>query len=258
MQLMRVNCGFTLVEMVVVIAVLGVLSLGSVYFISRSSEGYADVQDRQVVAQRARFTLERMARSVRNALPGSVRVSAGCLEFVPLVAGSSYLDLPLATPAMTMRVVPPDAASLNGMRVAVAGGGDVYTLATSSVISSPVTLTAPDAQGEVTVAFAGAHQFPAASAGSRLFWVDEPVSYCVDGGNLYRYSNYGFQVTQPTPASLPTTLPGRSLMATTASAVFNLSPATLQRNALVQLNLQLGVGDVAFDVAANVQVRNVP
>ena len=258
MRCSRANFGFTLVEMVVVIAVLGILSVGSVYFISRSSEGYADVQDRQAVAQRARFTLERMARSVRNALPGSIRVNASCLEFVPVVAGSSYLDLPQAAPALAMQVVPADPVGLNGLRVAVGAGGNVYTLTTSSVISSPVTLTAPDAQGEVTVLFDSAHRFPAASAGSRLFWVDEPVSYCVDAGNLYRYSNYGFQAAQPTPASLPTTLPGRSLMATAASAVFNIAPVTLQRNALVQLNLQLGVGDVAFDVAANVQVRNVP
>jgi len=258
MSFSRPSSGFTLVEMVVVIAVLGVLSLGSVYFISRSSEGYADVQDRQAVAQRARFTLERMARSVRNALPGSVRVNASCLEFVPIVAGSSYLDLPIATPALVMRVVPPDVGGLNGLRVAVAGEADVYSLGASSVISSPVTLAPPDASGEVEVSFASAHQFPAASAGNRVFWVDEPVSYCVDAGNLYRYSNYGFQVTQPSSAGLPATLPGRSLMATSASVVFDLAPISLQRNALVQLNLQLGVGSVAFDVAANVQVRNVP
>jgi MSHA biogenesis protein MshO len=258
MRISRPSSGFTLVEMVVVIAVLGVLSLGSVYFISRSSEGYADVQERQAVAQRARFTLERMARSVRNALPGSVRVNASCLEFVPIVAGSSYLDLPVASPALAMRVVPPDVGSLNGMRVAVAGTADVYSSGTSSVISSPVTLAPPDGSGEVEVTFDSAHRFPAASAGNRVFWVDEPVSYCVDAGNLYRYSDYGFQITQPSAADLPAALPGRSLMATSASVVFNLTPASLQRNALVQLNLQLGVGDVAFDVAANVQVRNVP
>jgi MSHA biogenesis protein MshO len=244
--------------MVVVIAVLGVLSLGSVYFISRSSQGYADVQDRQAVAQRACFTLERMARSVRNALPGSVRVNASCLEFVPIVAGSSYLDLPVAAPALTMRVVPPDVGNLNGRRVAVVGQADVYASGAMSVVSSPVTMAPPDASGEVEVTFDSAHQFPAESAGSRVFWVDNPVSYCVDAGNLYRYTDYGFQVTQPSSAGLPATLPGRSLMATAASVNFSLTPVSLQRNALVQLNLQLGVGDVAFDVAANVQVRNVP
>ena len=258
MRFSRASFGFTLVEMVVVIAVLGVLSLGSVYFISRSSDGYADVQDRQAVAQRARYTLERMARSVRNALPGSVRVNASCLEFVPIVAGSSYLNLPVASPALVMRVVPPDVGNLNGLRVAVVGDSDVYSLSAASVISPPVTLAPPDVSGEVEVSLGSAHRFPAASAGNRVFWVDEPVSYCVDAGNLYRYSDYGFQITQPSVADLPAALPGRSLMATSASVVFNLTPVSLQRNALVQLNLQLGVGGVAFDVAANVQVRNVP
>ncbi|XOV84061.1 MAG: PilW family protein [bacterium] len=258
MKLLRLNTGFTLVEMVVVIAILGILALGSVYFISRSSEGYADVQDRQAVAQRARFTLERMARSVRNALPGSIRSNSQCLEFVPVVAGSAYLDLPVAAPALTMQVVPPDVAGLNGLRIAVGNGANVYVLAARSVISSAVTLGAPDMLGEVTVLFDSPHQFPAPSAGNRLFWVDEPVSYCMDAGNLYRYGDYGFRAAQPGPADLPASLPGRSLMARSALATFNVAPVSLQRNALVQLNLQLGLGDVVFDVAANVQVRNVP
>lgn len=252
------NQGFTLVELVVVMSVLGIVSLGSVYFIANSVDGYASTQDRESLASRGRYALERITRSLHDALPGSPRANAACIEFIPTVAGTYYLDIPLAAPASQLKAVPPDVAGLNGLRTAVVHSSNAYALTVPGAISDTVTVGAVDVDQEVTINFATPHQFQAGSVGKRLYWVDDPVSYCIDGGQLWRYENYGFNSTQPTPASLPGGLPNRSLLADGVQAVFAVAQASLQRNAVVDIDLSMTEGDVLLDIAASVQVRNAP
>ena len=250
--------GFTLVELVVVMGVLGIVSLGSVYFIANSVDGYASTQDREALASRGRYALERMTRSLHDALPGSPRANASCIEFIPTLGGTSYLDLPVAAPAAQLKAVPPNIAGLDGNRTAVVQSSTAYTLTVPGAISSTTVVGAIDADQEVTVSFATPHHFPAESAGKRLYWIADPVSYCVDADKLWRYENYGFNAVQLTPLSLPNALPNRSLLADEVQATFSVAQATLQRNGVVDIDLLMTAGNVQLDVAASVQVRNVP
>ena len=177
--------GFTLVEMVVVMAVLGILSVGIVVFIKDSSDGYVSVQDRESLASRGRSSLERIARGVRQALPGSVRVNADCLEYIPIIEGGSYLSLPTATPAAQMKIVPVTSGGLNGRRISVAPTSAVYALAGTGELSPTASLGAVDASGAMTLNLSSIHRFPRESVGNRFFWVDTPVSYCSAAGQAY-------------------------------------------------------------------------
>jgi MSHA biogenesis protein MshO len=250
--------GFTLVELVVVMSILGILSMGAVYFITNSADGYASTQDRERLASRGRYALERMARAVRRALPGSARVSGDCLEFIPTLAGAYYLSLPVAAPGAQFKAIPPNVAGLDGARVAVAPTLAAYSLGVPGEVSSPVVVGPVDVDTEVSVTFDVPHQFVAESVRNRFYWVAEPVSYCVDGGDMWRYQNYGYNAVQPTTASLPNALPDRSLLAESVTASFNVIPVSLQRNAVVDIALVLQERDVEMDVAASIQVRNVP
>ena len=254
----RTAKGFTLVELVVVMAILGILSMGAVYFITNSADGYASTQDRERLASRGRYALERMARAVRRALPGSARVSGDCLEFIPTLAGAYYLSLPVAAPAAQFKAIPPNIAGLDGTRVAVAPTLAAYSLGIPGEVSSTVIVSPVDVDSEVSVTFDVPHQFVAESAHNRFYWVTDPVSYCVDGGDMWRYENYGFNAIQPTTASLPNALPDRSLLAESVAASFNVVPPSLQRNAVVDVALVLQERAVEMDVAASIQVRNVP
>ena len=254
----RLYAGFTLVEMVVVMAVLGILSVGIVIFIKDSSDGYVSVQDRESLASRGRSSLERIARGVRQALPGSVRVNADCLEYIPILEGGSYLSLPTATPAAQMKVVPVAAGGLNGKRIAVAPTAAVYALASIGELSPTTSLGPVDASGAMTLILNSSHRFRRESVGNRFFWVDTPISYCSADGHVWRYQNYGFNAAQPTPAALPASLPNRALLADTSDVGFVLSPPTLQRNAVVDIRINMQQGDVSFSATASVQVPNVP
>ncbi|MAT84971.1 MAG: MSHA biogenesis protein MshO [Gammaproteobacteria bacterium] len=252
--------GFTVVELVTVIVILGVLAAGTVAFIGDSSRGFASTVARSELAGEARFVTERLTRELRNALPGSVRVSGACIEFVPVAAASRYVTLPVATAASSFRSVPVDPVPAGTVRVAVHPGAAGYALASPGPISPPATLSAPGAGNEVTVTLAGPHRFASHSPTGRYFLVRDPVSYCIVGGALYRYRNYGFAAAQPGPATLPAGLPDRSLVAEslTSATPFTVSGATLTRNAVVGIDLTMTRDDDRVRLEHLVQVRNVP
>ena len=84
--------GFTLIELVVVITVMGILSIGAVSFITDASDGYANTVRRTELGSTMRLAAERVTRELRNALPNSVRVSGNCLEFIPVEGGSTLSE----------------------------------------------------------------------------------------------------------------------------------------------------------------------
>ena len=100
--------GFTLVEIVTVMMILGILSIGTVKFITDSSQGFFSTMGRTALAGDARFVAERLATEVRGALPNSMRVSGACLEFVPTVGASTYATLPVVTAASSFLSIPVD------------------------------------------------------------------------------------------------------------------------------------------------------
>lgn len=255
------QAGFTLVELITVIVILGALALGTVSFISDSSRGFAATVSRTELASEARFVVERLSRDLRNALPGSLRVAGACLEFLPIVAASRYVTLPVAIPAGSFRSVPVAPLPLPaGLRAAVYADASAYALADPGPVSPIVTVSAPGPGNEVTVDMAAPHRFSSESPTRRYFLIDEPISYCVDGSALYRYTNYGFQAAQPGVAGLPAGLPDRSLVVerVISAAPFALSAPTLERNAVVNVDLELARADDAVRIEHLVQVRNAP
>jgi MSHA biogenesis protein MshO len=86
--------GFTLIEAVMVIVILGVLAGIVAVFIRAPILGYRDSVDRAEITDQADLALRRIARDVRLALPNSVRVNASgsFLEFLQTRSGARYLS----------------------------------------------------------------------------------------------------------------------------------------------------------------------
>jgi MSHA biogenesis protein MshO len=233
-----------------------------VTYIGDASDGYAATVRRSELGGAARLATERITRELRDALPNSVRVTGGCLEFIPVEGGSTYLTVPVSSASTTFDVVPPIDASAAGARIAVFPDSlaTVYSIGVASVISPGATFSAPDANNVVHVTLAASHRFPVESPSRRFFLLRTPVSYCADQGRLWRYQGYGFLATQPAVASLPTSEPGRSPIGEdiASSAPFSINGATLTRNAEVAIDLQFQDGADGLRFQHTIQLRNVP
>jgi MSHA biogenesis protein MshO len=87
--------GFTLVEAIVVMVIVGILAGVMVLFIRRPVQNYVDSAARAEMSEAADLALRRMTRELRGALPNSVRLNAAggvwWLEFIPTKAGGQYL-----------------------------------------------------------------------------------------------------------------------------------------------------------------------
>jgi MSHA biogenesis protein MshO len=90
----RARRGFTLVEAVVAIVIIGIIGGMVAVFIRAPILSYRDTLDRAELTDQADLALRRMARDIRLALPNSVRVSAtgDHLELLQTRSGARYLS----------------------------------------------------------------------------------------------------------------------------------------------------------------------
>jgi MSHA biogenesis protein MshO len=92
---MNARRGFTLIEMVVAIVVLGIVGTTFGVFIVPAITANQDLERRAALVDSAEIAVRRMARDIRIALPNSVRVSfvAGtgfAIEMIPTIDGGRY------------------------------------------------------------------------------------------------------------------------------------------------------------------------
>lgn len=258
------HAGFTLVEMIFVVVILGIVaSIGSGFVVS-AMDSYRIAQERNQLVQRGRLALEQMARELRMALPNSVRVSAGgrCIEFMPLVAAANYQgqvadqnnniapQAQITTGAFTL-----SGASPRHVVIAPFSPADIYT---NAVPSARVGLGTLGASPYTAVPFASSHRFIRNSLNRRLYLAADPVRFCASGGTLSRYYDYGFST-----GALGETNPGgaSALMSHRVDpngTAFQLSPASQDRNMAVRMQLIFRGDSSALDLNHQVLIRNVP
>ena len=268
--------GFTLIEIIMVIVILSVLSLGSVQFISFGAQGYVDTVRRSELSATATIVNEKISRLVRDALPGSVRVNstADCLEFVPVLSASRYVQAPIVGSPVSntvVHMVPVDSAldqvGFLAIYPVTDDVNDIYDDVSSPGIVSNNTASVTGSSGGASIfTFSGGNSFEyiRGSPQKRVFLTDAPMAFCQDGSQLFFYRNYGFvgDITN-LAAALPTTVPNRLLVADNllaGSAVFSILAASLRRNAIVAYEFEFedSTNDESLAINQEVQIRNVP
>lgn len=274
LTLRKANIGFTLVEMVVVIIILGVLVVGVSSFLIIGTRIFIDSTSVEQALGESRFAIERMTRELRSAVPNSVRVAtignqSQCIEFTPILASSSYLELPIAPESKTdsAEVMLPT-QGINSDELLL-----VYPLIPEHIYGEDAHSNSHD-EGHLfpvasvagnTVTFQREVVYVESSPQRRFFMVNTPVSYCfLANGELHRYADYPlFNVDQPSPAQMLAN-GNRALMAKNIinnialQPPINFTPASLINSAVVQLSPLFSVNGQEFQYQHQVQVINVP
>ncbi|GGF82909.1 type II secretion system protein [Alteromonas lipolytica] len=206
---MQRSRGFTLIELVTVIVILGAASAGIASFVRGSMQTYIDVSTRDQLLSESRFAIERLKRELRSALPNSVRITGNtsyhCMEFVPIDWATVYTDLP-SPPDSTYYIDVVALHDINNQPYVLPGGSnfavvyptrseDVYdpanghrvNISSCSDDGDGDCATLDDSDGIVQLEVTGllAQESPA----SRVYLVSHAVSYCVFQNQLIRYRN---------------------------------------------------------------------
>jgi len=265
--------GFTLIELIMVIMVLSAVSVGVSSFIHFGVDIYRDAAGRDRQIGDSRFLIERISRELREALPNSVRVNdnQSCIEFVPIVASSSYIDIPVMPELVSKLplVVLPAAEVLlsqadklviyplhpSDIYVRVAGSPPVVS---GKVFELAAAVPARDIAGDAvsgTLTLKNAVQFSADSPTERYYLIKDAVSYCVEGTDIKRHSGYWSASGQASP---PTSNGVLMAQRQSNSKPFVYHPASLTRSAMVQLNFEFSYDDELLKLYHEVHVVNVP
>lgn len=249
------SSGFTLIELITVIIILGVLATAISSFIKFGTQVYTETTARDQLVSSARFAIERLNREVRNALPNSLRLkdvgAAKCLEFTPVLESTIYTDIPVAPEdaSSTISVIRFDESSDISNWSAI-----VYPLTASDVYNNNgkvhgVDHIIDDTVDEWTIVIDNADEihFAEDSPTQRLYFINGTVEYCVQGERLTRDGVLMAQdIHNLDPLDLPIELP------------FEVLAATLQRNAMVQIHLLFEKNEEKVTFNNEIQVLNVP
>lgn len=273
-RLMRQR-GFTLVEMIMVIVILGVIGSMVAVFMKQPIDAYFDTARRAALTDVADTAVRRMARDIRKALPNSLRQSISpnpantqCIEFIPTRTGGRYradvdasgsgdmLNFAAADTSFDMlgaNSTLADQAIAAGDLVAVYNLGIPGADAYAGVNTSTVTAVGAGSLANETKISIASKLFPLASGSNRFHVIpggEKIVSYVCSGGKLYRNANYAY--TSSCPAT------GGDLLANNVTCSFVYNGSDLQRNAMVQIKINLTSSGETVSLYHEAHVNNTP
>ena len=280
---MRNSKGFTLIELITVVIILGVASAGIAAFVRSSMQTYIDVSTREQLLTESRFAIERLKREIANAVPNSVRITGNtsyhCLEFVPINWATVYTRLP-APGNLTMDVVA--LHDINDVPYSLPTGDnfavvyptrseDVYDATRSKRVN--VTACSDDGDGNCNtlddsddvVQLTVTGQFAQSSPASRVYLVDRAVSFCVYQNKLIRYENdiitnqLGAFPGLPVLAEhVANSLSSNPVGNPAEDDPFRIVSTSLQSNAIVEVRLRFVDNGEQIAYQQEIHVANVP
>ncbi|MBE4584223.1 MSHA biogenesis protein MshO [Vibrio navarrensis] len=254
--------GFTLIEMVISIILLAVvgLFLGSV--IRQGLSIYVDSSAREALIQQGRFVTERLSRELREAVPNSVLVDNGCIEFLPITNSAIYSSLPSSlAPSRTIRLLPIEKSLAADERLVVYPlDGEALRQAVSSAaqtaqVYSDVDFTSPNDRTMVNVTLTQPTSFERQSPARRIYFYRTPVAFCYENNRISRYADYGLDREDLVSSELGT---GVLMAENLSQASFEVAKPELQRNGLIKIELTFEDRGEKVEFVHNALIYNTP
>lgn len=283
--------GFTLVEVVIVISIMGIIGGLSSLIIGRSLDSYAALERREKLQTSIRLAVERISRELRHALPHSICVSDGatCVStaqnrfyFIPVRDSGRYQDRAgaySAPPPILRERLPVSPQSLsqfdvlsgNGLNRLNASAGNwvvVYNLNNSdiyaginnvrkqidSIVLKDINNTTGTTADDIDqIKFNGNQSFANHSPQRRFHIIEDNVVtlFYLNGSNLYRDTT---SFATPNTATSDT----RLLMENVTACTFTYTPGSQQRAGLLRIDITISIKGEKIQVIHNAHVYNTP
>lgn len=253
--------GFTLVELVMVIAIAGLVAVLISTVMSNPLQSFVDQSRRAELVDKASMALNHMARDIRLAVPNSLTVTGTTLNMLPIAAAGRYranqpggsgprLDPPQCTqlgPGCSIDILSPITANATPHWLII------YNTAASELgsVTSPSVIS-PKSFTWTTSALSANLQnfrFKYASPQHRFYLASEVLQYRCEGGELWRWVSQSLDGSNPSKAKVVDAVSGCS---------FSYDPGTSSRSGLVTLRLTLTQDGETITLLQQVHVDNAP
>jgi len=265
--------GFTLIELILVIVLVGILAVVAAVFILPPFQAAADIERRAVLVDAADLAINRISREARNALPNSLRVpSTNQVEFITTVTHGRYRRLPAsdgsgnvfvpAQPSGTFDVL---GGLLDSGAVQTRSAGTDCGTGAGHCLSvyntgqpgfdawSGDNIAAITAAGTDSISYDNGGNPPGFATHSpqqRFHVIGLTVRYACSGGQLRRYTGYG---VGNSPSG-----PGNLVADNITSCQFSYNPGTSARRGLLTVRLDLTDEGESIFLLGQAQVLNTP
>ncbi|MEZ8094890.1 PilW family protein [Photobacterium swingsii] len=256
---MTLSRGFTLLEMVIALVVLGVISLAVGSYFQLGVQGYTATVNRDRAQTELRFAVEKITREVRHAAPNSVFLDSNaageansCLSFYPVLESGFYLNQPKGnnvdyivsgSAQESKALVTEINKQQNNYFLAIGFGSHAQYLNTNKV-----TKATEDPAGHVVLSVQ--NELTLSSPANRAYLYGDLVSYCYLQNKIYRLSDGDKKILSKYEST--------NLIAGGVSNmdIFAQAPG-LSRNGMVHISLSADVDGETTSYDHTVQVLNV-
>jgi len=274
--------GFTLAELVIVIALTGIVAAVAATFIVQPIQGYNDLSNRARLVAQAETALQKIEYDVHHALPNSIRANGGAFEMLAVVDGARYRDGPGGPasdnqPSKRLQFNQADQEfNILGNFVTLTNGSypyyisiyntgqsgaDAYSSSGSSgVLAGPGFSISSDVPTEQHITLNSAYRFQYQSPRQRLYVVSEAIGYLCNGSTITRYNGYNFKDgMSPSAARFTDGNTGQGLLAENVSnCQISYTPGTATRGGIVTIRLGITDGGETVNLLHQVHVENAP
>lgn len=273
--------GFTLIEMVIAIVLLGIVASLVSVFLGNTLESYTALARRDKLQSSLRMAVERISRELRYALPNSVCTDngSGCnnlgniVYFIRTVDAGEYQtrtgNYISGQARAPLPVFPASAGNfdvLSGSNINAAVGQwvvvyntdntDIYSSGShrrqiSSIGSKDTNGVPPD---DVSVIqFGSAVSFPTGSPSHRFQIIENNVVlFYLQGTNLYRARS---SFASPATATVGTE---KLLLRDVSACTFTYVPGSLLRSGLLRIDIRVNNGRESLQMIREVHIHNAP